>query len=211
MAVGLGSGSTAAYVTRGLGERVRQGLRVRAIPTSRETERLARSCGIPLTTFEKTIHLDLTVDGADAIDPSLRLLKGRGGALLREKMVAAASDEWVIVADASKLVPVLCGPVPIEIIPFGHARVAHALAQLGGTPALRLDARGNPFVTDESHWIVDTDFGEILDPESLGDSLDGISGVVEHGLFLGMASSVIVADGLETRVLAPPTPRERSS
>lgn len=206
MFVGLGSGSTAAHVVRLLGERVARGLRIAAISTSRATEALAIRCGIPLTSFAKTLRLDLTIDGADEIDPELRLIKGKGGALLHEKIVAAASDQLVIVADASKLVPILRGPVPIEVVPFGFERVAHQLKATGGAPRLRVDDAGNPYRTDEGNWILDTDFGEIGNAEKLARDLDGLIGLVEHGLFLGMANIVIVAERGEAKTL-----RARSS
>jgi ribose 5-phosphate isomerase A len=143
----------------------------------------------------------LTIDGADEIDPKLRLSKGRGGALLHEKIVAAASDRVVIIADASKLVPVLRGPVPIEVIPFGFEHLALKLKAIGGTPRLRLDDAGKAYVTEEGNWILDTAFGEIRDPEKLGRELDGLIGLVEHGLFVGMAQTAFVGEGSEVRIL----------
>ncbi len=203
MVLGLGSGSTAKIFVELLAQRVAAGLAVRGVPTSRQTRDQAAALGIPLIGFDSVDELDLCVDGADEVDPQLRLLKGGGGALLHEKIVAAAARVFVVVVDATKLVPSLGGfPLPVEVIPFGWQRVARTLAALGGAPTLRRDGAGVPFVTDEGNHILDCRFGRIGAPEGLALRLCGIPGVVEHGLFLGMAHRVIVgaADGVRELV-----------
>jgi ribose 5-phosphate isomerase A len=198
--VGLGTGSTAAYAVRFLAERVRSGLKIRGIPTSSSTRELAASLGIPLITFDDVQQIDVTIDGADEFDPELQLIKGGGGALLREKIVASASRQLVIVADASKQVQVLGKfPLPVEVVPFAQALVAKRIAALGATPKLRRDAGGNPFVTDEGHHILDCGFGAIPDPPALARALDAMPGVVEHGLFINLASVVLLGRGGEVR------------
>ena len=192
--VGLGTGSTAAYFIRLLGERVNDGLRIRGIPTSERSQELAGSLGIPLTTLDECQEIDLTVDGADEVDEQLRLIKGGGGALLREKIVASATKQLVIVADATKRVPVLGRfPLPVEVIKFAQALVAKRIEGLGAEVRLRREANGNPYLTDENNYILDCRFGEIPDPEALARRLSDMPGVVEHGLFIGMASIVLVA------------------
>jgi ribose 5-phosphate isomerase A len=194
MVVGLGTGSTAAHAVRALGARVRQGLRIEGIPTSRATEALAQEVGIPLTDFGRTTRLDLTIDGADEVDGSLTLIKGGGGALLREKIVAAASTRVAIVVDAGKWKERLGAfPLPVEVIPFGWQVVAERAKSLGATPALRKGKDGSPFVTDEGHWILDCAFGRIPDAKGLSARLKEIPGVVEHGLFVGLAHAVLIA------------------
>lgn len=198
--VGLGTGSTAAYAVRFLAERVRSGLKIRGIPTSSGTRELAASLGIPLITFDDVQQIDVTIDGADEFDPNLQLIKGGGGALLREKIVASASRHLVIVADASKQVHVLGKfPLPVEVIPFAQALVAKRVAGLGATPKLRRDAAGSPFVTDEGHHILDCSFGQIPDPPALARVLDATPGVVDHGLFINLASVVLMARGGEVQ------------
>jgi len=198
--VGLGTGSTAAYAVRLLAERVRSGLKIRGIPTSSRTRELAASLGIPLTTFDKVQQIDVTIDGADEFDPQLQLIKGGGGALLREKIVASASRQLVIVADASKQVQVLGEfPLPVEVVPFAQALVAKRVAALGATPKLRRDAGGNPFVTDQGNHILDCGFGAIADPPALARTLDAMPGVVGHGLFINLASVVLMARGSEVQ------------
>lgn len=193
-AVGLGTGSTAAYAVRFLAERVKAGMKIRGIPTSSGTRDLALSLGIPLTTFDDVQQIDVTIDGADEFDPQLNLIKGGGGALLREKIVASASNKVVIVTDASKRVRVLGKfPLPVEVIPFAQALVARRIVALGAAVKLRQGADGNPYVTDERHHILDCSFGEIPDPAALARVLDGIPGIVEHGLFIDLASVVLVA------------------
>jgi len=196
--VGLGTGSTAAYFIKLLAERVRDGLRIRGIPTSMRSQQLALGLGIPLTTLEECQEIAVTVDGADEVDPKLRLIKGGGGALLREKIVASATKQLVIVADASKQVPVLGKfPLPVEVIPFAQALVAKRIAALGADVRLRTEADGKPFVTDEHHHILDCRFGAIPDAERLARQLSDMPGVVEHGLFIGMASVALFAKGSE--------------
>jgi ribose 5-phosphate isomerase A len=195
--VGLGTGSTAAFFIRLLGEQVRNGLRIRGIPTSVRSQELALSLGIPLTTLEECQEISVTVDGADEVDPDLRLIKGGGGALLREKVVASATRQLVIVADAAKRVPVLGKfPLPVEVIQFAQALVAKRIAALGAEVRLRAE-NGIPFVTDENNHILDCHFGEIPDADRLARQLSDMPGVVEHGLFIGMASIVLFAKGSE--------------
>jgi ribose 5-phosphate isomerase A len=194
--VGLGTGSTAAYVVRFLGERVQAGLKIRGIPTSVQTKELAASVGIPLTTLDEFQQIDVTIDGADEFDPQLHLIKGGGGALLREKIIASASRQVVIIADSSKQVAVLGKfPLPVEVIPFAQLLVAKRIAALGAAVKLRLDAKGDPFVSDEGHHILDCGFGQILDPPTLARQLSDMPGVVEHGLFIDLASVVLMAKG----------------
>ena len=196
--VGLGTGSTAGHFIRLLGEKVKNGLRIRGIPTSDRSGELALSLGIPLTTLDECQEIDVTVDGADEVDPKLRLIKGGGGAMLREKIVASATRQLVIVADSSKQVPVLGKfPLPVEVIQFARALVAKRIAALGAEVRLRLEADGRPFVTDENHHILDCHFGKILDAEGLSRKLNDMPGLVEHGLFVGMASTVLFARGSE--------------
>jgi len=192
--VGLGTGSTAKYAVRFLAERVKAGMKIRGIPTSSGTRDLATSLGIPLTNFDEVQQIDVTIDGADEFDLKLHLTKGGGGALLREKIVASASKKVVIVTDASKQVRVLGKfPLPVEVIPFAQALVAKRIAALGAAVKVRQGADGNPYVTDERHHILDCKFDEIPDPAALARVLDGIPGIVEHGLFIDLASVVLVA------------------
>jgi ribose 5-phosphate isomerase A len=196
--VGIGTGSTAAYFIELLGEQVKNGLRVRGIPTSDRSREKAKSLGIPLTSFEECQTIDVTVDGADEVDPELRLIKGGGGALLREKIVASATKQLVIVADASKQVKTLGKfPLPVEVIKFAQPLVAKKIAALGADVRLRIGSDRKPFVTDENNHILDCRFGEIRDVEGLARALSDMPGVVEHGLFVGMASVVLVARGSE--------------
>ena len=207
MTVGLGTGRTAEHFVRALGAKVRAGLAVVGVPTSEEAARLAVAEGIPLTTLETEPVLDLVVDGADEIDPQLRLIKGGGGALLREKIVASASRRMIVIADSTKLVEHLGAfPLPIEIIPFGatatlrHIEAAASKLGLSGHFALRQRV-GVPFVTDSGNHILDVSFGLIADPDRLAAVLDGISGVVEHGLFIRLASGAIIGkDGMVRRL-----------
>ena len=191
--VGLGSGSTAAYMVRFLAERVQAGLKIRGIPTSNETRELAGSLGIPLVTLDEFQSIDVTIDGADEIDPALQIIKGGGAAFLREKIVASASRQLVIIADTSKLVPVLGKvPLPVEVIPFAQALVSIEIEALGATVHIRRDAEGTPWTTDEGHHILDCHFDRISDAPALARSLEEIPGVVEHGLFIHMADVVLV-------------------
>lgn len=196
--VGLGTGSTATIAIRLLGERVRTGMEIRGIPSSVASRDLATQLGIPLTTFEEVQHIDVTIDGADEFDPQLNLIKGGGGAMLREKIVASATRQLVIVADASKRVPILGKfPLPVEVIKFAQALVARKIKALGAEVHLRQTADGSPFLTDENNHILDCSFGQIPDADGLARQLSDMPGVVEHGLFIGMASTVIFASGSE--------------
>lgn len=196
MTLGLGTGSTAAHAVRFLGEQVRAGLKVRGIPTSVHTQELAASLGIPLTTLDECQQIDVDIDGADEFDPQLHLIKGGGGALLREKIIASASRQVVIIADSSKQVAVLGEfPLPVEVIPFAQPLVAKRITALGATVKLRQDTKGNPFITDEGHHILDCSFGQILDPPTLARKLSDMPGVVEHGLFIDLATVVLCAKG----------------
>jgi len=201
MRLGIGTGSTAEEFIRLLSARVAQGLAVTGVPTSERSAVLCRELGVPVTTLDEMPGLDLTIDGADEIGPELSLMKGGGGALLREKIVAAASKEMLVIADQSKLVETLGAfPLPVEVNIFGLAATRQAIkkaaAGLGLAGELRLRTKdGTPFVTDGGHLILDASFGRILAPEELSDSLLAIPGVVEHGLFLQLASRAIIACG----------------
>ena len=201
--VGLGTGSTVAFVLERIGERVAGGLALRGVPTSEDTANKARKLGVPLTTLDEVDGLDLTIDGADEIDAARNMIKGGGGALLREKIVAAASSEMVVVVGRNKLVEKLGAfRVPVEIMPFGSRQVIAGVRRLGGEATLR--RRGEaPYVTDNGHWILDCDFGLIEDPAALERDLDAIPGVVESGLFLGLAGRVFVGDLDGSFVLLP--------
>jgi ribose 5-phosphate isomerase A len=199
MRLGLGTGSTAKHFVELIGERVRAGLDVIAVPTSEATRADALRCGIPLTTLDETPELDLTVDGADEIGPDLALIKGGGGALLREKIVAAASARMIVIADAGKWVATLGRfPLPVEVVPFGaeatRRAVEKAIAAL--QPAAPLTLRrgrdGHAFVTDGGHWIMDAALGRIDDPLAVAHALAGIPGVMEHGLFIDLAHMAIL-------------------
>ena len=200
MRLGLGTGSTAAHFVELLAERVKAGLDVVGVPTSETTRAQAERLGVPLTTLDETPQLDLTVDGADEIAPDLTLIKGAGGALLREKIVAAASARMIVVADESKWVEVLGAfPLSIEVVPFGLAatRLAvEAAAAAAGSPGpalLRRSKDGHAFVTDEGHWILDASLERIPRPHQLAERLAVVPGVVEHGLFIGLAQAAVIA------------------
>lgn len=200
MRLGLGTGSTAKHFVDLLGERVRGGLDVVAVPTSEATRAQALDCGIRLTTLDETPALDLTVDGADEIGPELALIKGGGGALLREKIVAAASERMIVIADAGKWVETLGRfPLPIEIAPFGYGATEKAIhkaiggLQPPGSLPLRRDKAGHAFVTDGGHWIIDADLRRIESPRALAQALAAVPGVMEHGLFIGLAQMAILA------------------
>jgi ribose 5-phosphate isomerase A len=208
MRLGIGTGSTAAHFVTLLGERVRGGLKVIGVPTSEATRALAEKEGVPLTTLDETPELDLTVDGADEIGPDLTLIKGGGGALLREKIVAAASASMVVIADETKWVARLGRfPLPVEVVPFGlsatERAIQAAVSAAGAARAckLRMDKDGHPFVTDGGHFIIDVSLGAIPDPASLAMRLCAIPGVVEHGLFLGLAQTAILAGAAGVRVV----------
>ena len=195
MTVGLGSGSTATLWIKLLGEQVRDhGLDIRAIASSEDSERLGREYGIRFVSFEECRSLDLTVDGADEIAPKLALIKGGGGKLLREKIVASASKRFVIVADASKQVEKLGRfPLPVEVIPMAAPLVSDSLRELGFTPTLRVNRDGTRYITDEGNLILDCSGLLIENPDATAAKLDSITGVVEHGLFLGMANLALIA------------------
>jgi ribose 5-phosphate isomerase A len=196
MTLGLGTGSTAAHAVRFLGEQVKAGLKIRGIPTSVHTGELAASLGIRLTTLDECQQIDVDIDGADEFDPQLHLIKGGGGALLREKIIASASRQVVIIADSSKQVAVLGKfPLPVEVIPFAQPLVAKRITALGATVNLRRDAKGNTFITDEGHHILDCSFGQIADPPALARKLSDMPGIVEHGLFIDLATVVLCAKG----------------
>ncbi len=206
MRLGLGTGSTAKHFVELIGERVRAGLDIIAVPTSEATHADAKRCGIPLTTLDETPELDLTVDGADEIAPDLSLIKGGGGALLREKIVAAASARMIVIADRSKWVGALGGfPLPIEVTPFGFAATLRAVEkaiasiQQSGPLSLRRGKDGHAFVTDGGHWIIDAVLGRIDDPAAMAHALSGVPGVMEHGLFVDLAEIAIIGgpDGIE--------------
>jgi ribose 5-phosphate isomerase A len=205
MVVGLGTGSTAAFAIEGLGRRVREeGLDIVAIPTSERSDVLARQGGIRMTDFAVHRKIDITIDGADEIAlGSLDLIKGLGGALLREKIVAAASARLVIIADNRKLVSQLGGttPVPVEVVPFGWQTTSDRIGAFGGNPVLRLDKAGEPFRTDGGNLILDCGFGLLADPAAVEQALSETIGVVETGLFIGMARTALVATDAGVRRL----------
>jgi ribose 5-phosphate isomerase A len=205
MVVGLGTGSTTVFAIRRIGELVAGGqlAEIVGIPTSRDSEQLANEVGIPLTTLAERPTIDLTIDGADEVDPAWNIIKGAGGALLREKVVAQASLREVIVVDDGKLVGQLGStrPLPVEVLQFASKPEEEYLADLGADVVLRRHADGSTFVTDEGNWIFDCTFRGIADPERLAAQLSRRAGVVEHGLFLGLATDVVVASaqGVEHR------------
>jgi len=207
MVVGLGTGSTAAFALKALARRIGQGLRIRAVPSSKWAEFLAREVGIPLLTFADVDRLDVTLDGTDEFDPGLALIKGGGGALFREKIVAAASDRLWILADSSKRVPVLGRfLLPVEVNPFGWQVAARRIGELGARVKLRQTgaagaAAAGPFVSDNGGYILDCAFGSIPDPAGLEAALRRIVGVMETGLFVGLAETVFVAEGETVREL----------
>jgi ribose 5-phosphate isomerase A len=203
MTVGLGTGSTAYWMVERLGERVREGLRIRGVPTSRRTEEQARRLGIPLVTFDEVRELDLAIDGADEVGPGLALIKGGGGALLREKLVASAARRFVVVADASKRVAVLGRfPLPVEVVPFAWEVTARRVAEVtGAEPALRRAEGGGTYVTDNGNYILDCRCGEIPDPEATERGLKLLTGVVECGLFVRMADLAAIATDDDVEII----------
>jgi len=202
--VGLGTGSTASYAINLLGERVREGLNILGIPTSVKSRDLAVRLGIPLTSFEESPLIDVTIDGADEINPALQLIKGGGGALLREKIVASASRKVVIIADSSKQVAVLGKfPLPVEVVPFAEALLIRRIRALGASVVVRRDQSDQPFVTDEGHHILDCSFGTIPDPHWLAEELDRMPGLVEHGLFLDLTDVALIGKETEIRATNP--------
>jgi ribose 5-phosphate isomerase A len=192
MIVGLGTGSTAYWAIQYLGERVKNGLQITAVPTSYETERLSIAVGINVLPLDEVDILDIDIDGADEVDNNLNLIKGGGGALLREKIVAVASKMFIVIADESKLVETLGKfPLPVEIIPFGYTHTAKKLAALGCKPVLRIKEE-KTFITDNGNYIVDCYFNVIENPAALQQQINAIAGVVESGLFVKVASKIIV-------------------
>lgn len=194
MYVGLGTGSTVYWLLQELGRRVANGLHFKAVPTSQQTADICEQLGIPLITLEEIDQpLALTIDGADEMTPDLHLIKGGGGALLREKIVAAASDHLIVIVDSSKYVSTLgTFPLPVEVIPFGWKQVARKIHSFGTGPVVLREKEGKPFVTDHGHFILDCHFKVIVDPIKLNEALHLIPGVVETGLFAGMASEALI-------------------
>lgn len=194
--VGLGTGSTAYFAVVALGERVKAGLKIVGIPTSVKTAGLAKQLGMPLTTLDEHPEIDITIDGADEIDPSLNLIKGGGGALLREKVIAFASKKMVVVADSRKTVSALGKfPLPVEIVDFARGVIEKRIAALGATANLRINTYGQPFVTDNGNHILDCGFGKIADPAALALALSDTPGIVGHGLFIGIAKLALIGRG----------------
>jgi len=204
MVLGLGTGSTARYVLEGIARLISRGVAVKGIPTSLTTAKVARILGIPLTSLEEHPHPDLAIDGADEVDPKFNLIKGMGGALFRERIVAAAAKKFVVVVDESKLVRRLGtnAPVPVEVHPFGWRTAVESLGRLGAQSQLR--QRGDePFRTDNGNYILDAAFGPIRAPTRLAADIRSIPGVVDHGLFLGMTHAVVVGTKKRTLILRP--------
>ncbi|MDR2312398.1 MAG: ribose-5-phosphate isomerase RpiA [Brucellaceae bacterium] len=208
MKLGIGTGSTAEEFVRLLAVKVAEGFEIIGVPTSERTAALCSELGVPLTTLEETPHLDLTIDGADEVDGDLSLIKGGGGALLREKIVAAASDAMIVIADESKVVDTLGRfPLPVEVNRFGLAAtkiaIEKAITDLGLEAPLSLRMKdGEIFVTDGGHYILDASFGRIPDTKALSDALFAIPGVVEHGLFIGLARVAVIAGTSGIRTLS---------
>jgi len=195
MIVGLGTGTTAEFAVRKIGELVREGLSIRCIPTSNKTKILAESEGIPLINFSESMFIDLTIDGADEIDSDLNMIKGGGAALLREKIVASVSRKEIIVVNRSKMVDHLGEfPLPVEVVPFGWQVIFNQLESLHANPDLRLN-KGHPLVTDQGNFIIDCHFRKIKNPKLLEHQLNMIPGVIENGLFINLCSKMILADG----------------
>lgn len=194
MVLGLGSGRAAAAFVREIGKRMRRGLRIRGVPTSRATERLAAELGIPLVGFDQVAGVDLAVDGADEVDPERQLIKGHGGALVRERVVAAAAARFVVLVGPEKLSPRLGArqAVPVEVIPFAVPVVEREISRLGADAGLRRRADGEPFVTDNGNWLLHARFPEIPDPAALRREIGEIPGVLDSGLFVGLADEVLV-------------------
>ncbi|HVM92815.1 MAG TPA: ribose-5-phosphate isomerase RpiA [Terriglobales bacterium] len=198
--VGLGTGSTAYFAVIALGERVKAGLKITGIPTSIATGELATKLGIPLTTLEKNPVIDVVIDGADEIDPHLNLIKGGGGAHLREKVIAQASGKMIVIADSTKVVDHLGKfPLPVEIIDFARPVVERKIASLAASIKQRTRKDGSPYITDNGNPILDCTFGKIVDPPALATTLSAIAGVVEHGLFINLASIALVGEGNSVR------------
>lgn len=202
--IGIGSGTTSAYFIHALGRRIRdEHLQIRGIATSKASEELARKVGIPLLGPTPGLLLDFTVDGADELTPELQLIKGGGGKLFREKVIASASRFLLVIADSSKPVEILGKmPLPVEVVPFALPWVQDRVSALGATPVLR-ETGGSPYLTDQSNWILDCEFHSIPDPYSLAAQLSSIAGILEHGLFLGLAKMAVVADDDRVSLLRP--------
>jgi ribose 5-phosphate isomerase A len=207
--IGLGTGSTAKFAIEGLGRRIREGLSIRGVPTSIGTEKLAREAGIPLVELNEVPVVDITIDGADEVDPDFNMIKGGGGALTREKLVALASKTRVMLVDESKLVSNLgeSRSLPVEVLPFAWAFSALRLSQLGCTASLR-DRAGLPFVTDNGNYILDCEFGAISDPATLESRIKLLPGVIENGLFIGIADTLVI--GFDDHVEVKKRPSEFS-
>ena len=204
MTVGLGTGSTAAHAIRALGRAVEDGLDIRGVATSYASHDLAREVGIPLVALEDVERIDLAIDGADQVSDDLALIKGGGAAHAREKVVDAAADQFVVVADPSKETPTLDRSVPVEVLPDARATVRRAVRDLGGTPTLRTaDHKDGPVVTDNGNLVLDCAFGALSAPDSLATALSAVPGVVAHGLFVGLADEVHVGreDGVTVRTM----------
>ncbi|QKG67329.1 ribose-5-phosphate isomerase RpiA [Pseudomonas sp. B14-6] len=196
MLIGLGTGSTAAYAIRELGARVKAGLKIDVVATSTAADKLAREAGLAPLDFGGVARVDITIDGADRINPNLEAIKGGGGALLREKIVGAASDRLIIIVDSSKPVELLGGfPLPLEVLPFAHAWVTRAITDIGAKVRLRRQGNGEPFLTDQGNLILDVDLGEIEAPVALANQLDLIPGIIEHGLFVSEIDCAIIGRG----------------
>jgi ribose 5-phosphate isomerase A len=194
--VGVGTGSTAYFTILALGERVKAGLKITGIPTSNASADLARTVGIPLSTLDQHSAIAIDIDGADEVDPDLNLIKGGGGALLREKVIASASKKMVVVVDSAKVVKHLGKfPLPVEVISFGRAVVEEKIASLGASVKWRTRPDGSPYITDNGNPILDCSFGRIEDPPALARKLSDMPGVLEHGLFIGLATLVLVGKG----------------
>jgi ribose 5-phosphate isomerase A len=206
MTVGLGTGSTAYYAIEAIGRLVREGYDLLGVPTSKSTEKLAEEFGVPLVSLDDVDVIDITIDGADEVDPKLRLIKGMGGALLREKIVASISKQEIIAVDDSKLVEVLGtkSPLPVEVVPFGHRRTKESIERLGCVARLRGDSV--PFITDGGNYVYDCRFVRIETPEDLESRLNLIPGVVENGLFIGLATRVVI--GTEEGVVVIERPQD---
>ena len=199
--VGLGTGSTVNFGLVALAERIRaERLRVVGVPTSVATQNHCLELGIPLTDLERHPRLDIAFDGADQVDAQLDAIKGYGGALLREKIVARCTDRLLLIVDASKVAETLNKAVPVEVLPFAIGAARRGLEDIGGRPRLR-DTGGKPFVSDNGNWILDVDFGDIARPAELAAQIDAVPGVIDHGLFVDLASEVHVADEKHVRVL----------
>ncbi|NGZ95836.1 MAG: ribose 5-phosphate isomerase A [Nitrospira sp. WS110] len=209
MVVGLGTGSTAKHLVLVLGERVRSGMKLRGVPTSQETAALARDCGIPLLDSENRWEIDVAIDGADQVDPEFNLIKGGGGALLKEKIVAASAKQFIVMVDHTKQVPVLGGsfPLPIEVIPFGWGSTAREIEVLTKSRVVLRERNGSPFRTEAGNLIVDVHISHISQPGELETDLNLIPGVVETGLFVGRTNVLIVGTPQGVQTLHVPQKR----